>query len=80
MSERAATIQEVLRAHWLTSVDCDHKGKTDTARCFCTIWTGTPQLSVGAAVEQWIDHVTEMLSVSRTVTAKSLFISRNYAS
>lgn len=47
----------VLADHYVTAIDCNHGKKTDTVRCSCSKWTGTPQLSVGAAVRQWILHV-----------------------
>ncbi len=54
-------VQDALREHWLMAVDCDHEAKTDTARCYCTVWTGTAQPSVGQAVNEWIRHVISVL-------------------
>jgi hypothetical protein len=60
--EPRASVRDVLRLHWLTSIDCDHEALTDTARCFCTKWTGTAKASVGEAVTEWIEHVVTHLS------------------
>lgn len=59
---REEALRTVLREHWLTAIDCDHEAKTDTARCYCTRWTGAPQPNVGAAVEEWIAHVLAALA------------------
>lgn len=49
--------KQTLSLHWLTNIECDHEAKTDTARCWCGYWTGTPQPSVAMAVQEWINHV-----------------------
>jgi hypothetical protein len=53
---------EALTGHYVTAIDCDHDAKTDIVRCSCSVWTGTPQPSVGAAVREWADHVMEVTS------------------
>jgi hypothetical protein len=50
---------EVLRAHWLTGIECNHAQRTDVATCFCAVWRSAPMPSVGAAVDAWIAHVEE---------------------
>jgi hypothetical protein len=52
---------ETLRKHWLWQVECQHAEKTDTPRCFCSLWVCDPQPSVGQAVERWVEHVLEHL-------------------
>lgn len=54
-------LRTVLRLHYVTAIECDHDAKTDTIRCNCSVWTGTPQPSVGAAVGEWVEHVMESL-------------------
>ena len=53
----AKDLRSTLALHYITAIDCDHDAKTDTVRCNCSVWTGAPQPSVGAAVQEWIDHV-----------------------
>lgn len=57
LREEIARLREALSNHWVTDVDCDHEHLTDTVRCACSVWTGTPQSSVGNAIKQWVDHV-----------------------
>lgn len=52
---------QVLRAHWLTGLECDHDAKTDVANCFCGKWRPAPEPSVGQAVERWVEHVMEQV-------------------
>lgn len=52
-----------LEVHWLAGIDCDHETKTDTARCACSRFAGTPQPSIGAAVRQWLLHVTATVAL-----------------
>jgi len=68
-AQTAAAVTARLRGHWLTAVECDHEAATDTARCSCSMWTGTPQPSVGEAVDQWIAHVLSNLESSVQVGA-----------
>lgn len=63
------TVHRVLREHWLTAMECNHEAKTDTVRCYCTVWTGTPQPSVAAAIEQWVEHVLNHLRASLAAPA-----------
>lgn len=58
-AEARAELALRLLDHYVTAIDCDHEAKTDTVRCSCSIWTGTPQPSVRDAVRQWVDHVLE---------------------
>ena len=54
--------RRILAIHWITAIECDHEARTDTVRCSCSVWTGTPRASVGAAVTQWIEHVQLLIS------------------
>jgi hypothetical protein len=49
--------RDVLRAHYLADVICDHERARDNPVCACSLvflgWHG----SVGLAVEAWVDHV-----------------------
>ena len=54
-------MREALREHWLTGVRCDPVEKTDTATCFCAVWTSGPRSSVVAAVSAWVEHVIEQV-------------------
>jgi hypothetical protein len=56
---------ETLRKHWLWQVECHHADKTDTSRCFCSLWVCQPQPSVGEAIERWVEHVLEHLDDAR---------------
>jgi hypothetical protein len=76
--ELRAALQYLLREHWLTQIECDHEAGTDTARCFCTIWTGAAQSSVKEAVEEWIAHVLDQFLVPPSL--RSPAVPRNEAS
>ncbi len=56
-------VREVLRAHWLHQIVCNHEDGTDKPCCSCSMWNCPPQPSIGAAVEAWIDHVIQQLPV-----------------
>lgn len=47
---------DLLAAHWLTEMRCDHEAKTDKAFCACG-WRGKSQPSVGQAAKDWAKHV-----------------------
>lgn len=53
----AQAVFRVLPCHYVTAVDCNHQAMTDTVRCSCSVWTGTPQPSVGQAINEWVQHV-----------------------
>lgn len=57
--QELARMKATLQNHWVTAVECNHEDKTDTVRCSCSVWTGTPQPSIGKAIEQWVQHVME---------------------
>jgi hypothetical protein len=57
-------LREALLNHWITAVECNHEDATDTVRCSCSVWTGTPQPTVGDAVKQWIDHLFAQLAAA----------------
>lgn len=57
--QELAQMKATLQDHWVTAVECNHEDKTDTVRCSCSVWTGTPQPSIGKAIEQWVQHVME---------------------
>ena len=61
-----ARVREALEGHWITAMECDHVTETDIVRCSCSVWTGTSQPSVGAAVRQWIAHVFALASLGGT--------------
>jgi hypothetical protein len=46
-----------LRAHYLAQVVCDHERKMDNPICACSRIHLGWHLSVGNAVDAWIDHV-----------------------
>ena len=54
------TLRDVLRAHYLAQITCDHEQGADQPVCACSVvnlgWHG----SVGLAVEAWLDHVLAM--------------------
>lgn len=80
LSEAAgASMVDVLRKHWITAIECDHKAKTDTVRCSCSIWTGTPQASVGFAVEQWVQHIQALSSSHGKAALEVLRAAEEYA-
>jgi len=62
MRSRNAKLIATLKEHWLWAMECDHKTKTDVARCSCSQWACAPQPSIGAAVEQWAQHVAARLA------------------
>lgn len=51
--------RDVLRAHYLAEVICDHEGKRDNPVCSCSLVFLGWHPSVGAAVDAWVDHVME---------------------
>jgi hypothetical protein len=53
----SAHLRAILREHWITNIVCDHDTKTDRACCSCSAWRGNTKPSIGAAVDDWIDHV-----------------------
>lgn len=53
-------LRRTLKEHWLTTIVCDHRARTDKPVCFCG-WVHEPLPSVGAAVDAWVEHVTEMV-------------------
>lgn len=60
-AELAAEVEGLLALHYVTKIDCDPIAKTDTVRCNCSVWTGTPQPSIGAAAREYADHVARLL-------------------
>ena len=65
-------LAEVLRNHWVTAMECTHddspSGGTDIVRCSCSQWTGTVQPTVGAAVEEWVQHVLSFMEEVRAAS------------
>lgn len=57
-------LTEALRAHWLTSLNCDPEAQTNAASCFCTVWRGETRTSIPEAVEDWIAHVTDCAALA----------------
>ena len=57
----AKNLREVLREHWITSVNCDKQTGTNYATCACSAWRGRTHTSVRAAVDEWIEHVSGYL-------------------
>jgi hypothetical protein len=60
-------LREALRLHYVTKIDCDPVVKTDTVRCNCSVWTGTPQPSIGQAVAEYADHFVAALRAQGVV-------------
>lgn len=61
------TNPDLLAAHWLFEMRCNHELKTDVAFCACG-WAGTMQPSVGMAAKEWATHVLLTLAgVAATV-------------
>jgi hypothetical protein len=56
---------EVLKAHYLAEVVCDHEQGMDQPRCACSLVNLGWHPSVGAAVDAWIEHVMEVARDAR---------------
>ena len=54
------SLASVLREHWLFAIECHHEAKTDQAVCACGLKTQERE-NVGAAVQDWIQHVAKIL-------------------
>ena len=52
---------EALRDHYLAGIDCNEENHTDKAACSCALMMSSPQPSIGQAVQQWIDHVRDVV-------------------
>jgi hypothetical protein len=63
--EARTEMRTALALHYVTAIDCDHDVATDTVRCNCSVWTGTPQANVGLAVSEWIDHVLAVAALAK---------------
>ena len=50
-------VEDSLRAHWITSVNCDKEAGTNYASCSCSIWRGPVRSTLGEAVNDWVAHV-----------------------
>ena len=48
-----------LAEHYLMTVNCDHDTGSDNPVCGCSVVNLGWHPSVGAAIQAWIDHVTE---------------------
>lgn len=68
--EPRSVIADVLVKHWLLEMRCNHELRTDTAVCACGIYRGQQELSVGAAVRSWANHVADEISTALSVIAK----------
>lgn len=53
----------VLKEHWIMSVNCDKRVHTNRASCSCSVWVGHQVTSIGAAVDEWVEHVLTALAV-----------------
>lgn len=55
-------LRSVLKEHWITSVNCDKQESMNRASCSCSLLVGHRVPSVGAAVDEWIEHVLATLA------------------
>lgn len=55
-------LRSVLKEHWITSVNCDKQESMNHASCSCSLLVGHRVPSVGAAVDEWIEHVLATLA------------------
>lgn len=51
----------VLREHWLARLECDEDRSLDRASCACSRIALHWQPSVGEAVQEWIEHIQQVL-------------------
>lgn len=58
-------LRQTLKAHYLTEITCDHEHRLDRPACSCSLVDLGWHPSVGAAVDAWIDHVTEIQDPKR---------------
>ncbi len=59
----AAHVEEVLTAHFLHVIECDHNSNRDKAACGCG-WTSEYEPSVGHAVRAWAKHAISLMDLS----------------